>query len=37
MEYKGPFINERPQSGEVTLLAVLPEKDLRPILNAMPR
>jgi len=33
MENKGPFINELPQSGEVTLLAVVLEKDLRPKRN----
>jgi 3'-5' exoribonuclease len=33
MGNKGPFINELPQSGEVTLLAVVLEKDLRPKRN----
>ena len=33
MENKGPFINELPQSGEVTLLAVVLEKELRPKRN----
>jgi hypothetical protein len=33
MENKDPFINELPQSGEVTLLAVVLEKDLRPKRN----
>jgi len=33
MENKGPFINELPQAGEVTLLAVVLEKDLRPKRN----
>jgi 3'-5' exoribonuclease len=33
MEYKGPFINELPLSGEVTLLAVVLDKDLRPKRN----
>ncbi len=30
MENKGPFINELPQSGEITLLAIVLEKQLRP-------
>ena len=30
MENKGPFISELPQTGEVTLLAVVLDKDLRP-------
>ena len=33
MENKGPFINELPQTGEVTLLAVVLDKDLRPKRN----
>jgi 3'-5' exoribonuclease len=33
MENKGAFINELPQSGEVTLLAVVLEKELRPKRN----
>ena len=33
MENKGVFINELPQSGEVTLLAVVLEKELRPKRN----
>ncbi len=30
MENKGIYINELPQSGEVTFLAVVIEKELRP-------
>lgn len=33
MENKGPFINELPQQGETTLLAVVLEKELRPKRN----
>jgi hypothetical protein len=33
MENKGPFINEQAQLGEVTLRAVVLEKELRPKRN----
>ena len=33
MENKGLYINELPQSGEVTFLAVVIEKELRPKRN----